>query len=386
MAALYLAKLGHKVAVVDWRENIGDKLCTGIIGRECANRFPPDPSHIYHKTSAATIVSPNGRQYIIEKDEPQAYILDRVAYVNSIAEQAKNAGAEYLIGPRITSIQKHDDKISIATRSNDREPLELEAKILILASGFGSPLVRMAGLNDGKSEDYMIGCQAIVEAPNLEQTEVFVGSQVAPDSFAWIVPLADSKAFVGMAPRKKHTTEMDTLISNLQKSGKITEIVRETQTWGIPIKPLPKTFADRVLVVGDAAGLVKPTTGGGIYYAFLSGEMAAESAHDAIENGDFSARQLRSYERQWKEVFGKELRIGYYARMLFESLNDQQIETLLEEFLSDEVIKEVINARDFSFDWHGRVIMTLMRHTNVRRVLMSFGPAAATFMARLVRA
>ena len=216
---------------------------------------------------------------------------------------------------------KQEDRVSVAARSNDKEPLNLEAKMLILASGFGSPLVRMVGLKEGKPDDYMIGCQAIVEAPELKQTEVYLGSKVAPESFAWMVPLNDSRALVGMAPRKKLTTEMDTLLSHLQQSGRVTKIIRENQTWGIPIKPLPRTFSDRVLVVGDAAGLVKPTTGGGIYYAFLSGEMAAESTQEAFENNDFSARQLRSYERQWKDVFGNELRIGYYARMLFESLN-----------------------------------------------------------------
>ena len=63
IAALELARLGHKVAVIDWRTEIGDKLCTGIIGAECARRFPPEESDIYHASRSATVVAPSGVEY-----------------------------------------------------------------------------------------------------------------------------------------------------------------------------------------------------------------------------------------------------------------------------------------------------------------------------------
>ena len=138
-------------------------------------------------------------------------------------------------------------------------------------------------------------------------------------------------------------------------------------------------------MAGDAAGLVKPTTGGGIYYAFLSGRIAAESAHNAISSGKCTANDLRGYERNWKAVFGRELRVGSYARMLFETLTDDQIERLMIEFLSDGVLDDYI-GEDVAFDWHGRVIMTTLRHTNIRRVLGTLGPSAAPFVARLMHA
>ena len=258
--------------------------------------------------------------------------------------------------------------------------------MLVIAGGFGSPLLRMAGLATGKPEDYMIGCQAVVTAPGLQETEVFVGDSVVPNSFAWIVPLSQCKALVGMAPREQVGEHMDRLLDSLKERGVIEDVLSETQTWGIPIRPLPKTYGTRVLVVGDSAGLVKPTTGGGIYYALLSGELAAETIAEAFESGNLSSRQLSRYEKAWKGVFGRELRIGYYARMLFESLNDKQVESLLEEFLSEAMLNEVMNSPDFSFDWHSRVIMKVLRHTNMRKVIRSFGPAVAPFAARLLRA
>jgi digeranylgeranylglycerophospholipid reductase len=385
MAALRLSQMGYSVAVLDWRQNIGDKLCTGIIGRECVERFPPDSSIIQHSARSAVLVSPSGKRYPVAKEDAQAYVVDRVAYVNSIAEQAMEAGASYVLGVRVSHLNVSRDGITVAT-SGENQSQTYQGEMLVLASGFGSPLLRMAGLSNGKSPEYMIGCQAEVAATDLEATEVYLGDAVAAKSFAWLVPLSGSRALAGMAPRRRENSQMDEFLSNVQKSGRVKEVIKKPQTWGIPIKPLSRTYSNRVLAVGDAAGLVKPTTGGGIYYAFISGEIAAKSINEAFRAGDFSAKQLKSYETRWKDVFGKELRIGYYTRMLYESLSDQQIELLMDEFLSDEVLNEVINARDFSFDWHGKVIVRVLRHTNVRRLVMSLGPAAAPFATRLLRA
>jgi len=385
MAALRLAQAGRDVAVLDWRAQVGDKLCTGIIGKECVTKFPPNPEHVYREASAATIVSPSGHRFRVEKSEPQAYIVDRVAYVNSFAVKAQEAGANYLLEHRVTSLEISKTCASVTATCNGEETT-LEAQMLVIAGGFGSPLLRMAGLASGKPEDYMIGCQSIVDAPELQETEVFVGDSVVPSSFGWIVPLTNGKALVGMAPREQVGRHMDRLLENLKDSGVVKNVLGQTQTWGIPIRPLPKTYGARVLVVGDSAGLVKPTTGGGIYYALLSGEFAAQTIGEAFEADNFSSRQLAHYEKAWKGVFGKELRVGYYARLLFETLNDQQLESLLEEFLSEEMLNEVMNAPDFSFDWHSNIIMKVLRHANMRKIIRSFGPAVAPFAARLLRA
>ena len=76
----------------------------------------------------------------------------------------------------------------------------------------------------------------------------------------------------------------------------------------------------------------------------------------AIERGKYDANDLRVYERRWKAVFGRELRIGYYARMLYETLSDVQIERLMDEFLSDGSLADYI-GEDVAFDWHGKVIL-----------------------------
>ena len=384
MAALELARRDHAVAVLDWRANIGDKLCTGIIGRECAELAPPAPEHIHGKARSATIVSPLGRRYRVARSETQAYIVNRPAYINSVAERAMQAGAEYILNSRVTDIRISDRQAKISVRA-DGVTAEYACRIVILASGFGSPLLRMVGLDAKANTEYLVGCQVEAIAPDLSETEVYLGDGTAQKSFAWLVPLSDSRALVGMAPRRRVNGQMDAFIARLKSEGRIASITTKPQTWGIPIRPLSPSYADRTLVAGDAAGLVKPTTGGGIFYSFISGQLAAETAHVALNSDKLTAKDMRCYERSWRKVFGRELRIGYYARMLFETLSDEQIERLMQEFLSDGALDAYI-GEDVAFDWHGRVILKGLRHANIRRVLTTLGPAAAPFVARLLHA
>ena len=252
MAALELAKRGTSVAVLDWRTNIGDKLCTGIIGRECAELVPPAPEHIHGEARSATVVSPEGRRYHIERSATQAYVVDRAAYVRSVAESAQQAGAEYILNARVTDIRIKAGHAEVTVRI-DNSLKKFACRVLILSSGFGSPLLRLAGIGGGRDE-YLVGCQVETSAPDLQEIEVYLGSAAANDSFAWLVPLSESRALVGMAPRRRINGQMDDLVARLLNEGKIGDIAGKPQTWGIPIRPISPSFADRVLVAGDAGG------------------------------------------------------------------------------------------------------------------------------------
>ena len=149
--------------------------------------------------------------------------------------------------------------------------------------------------------------------------------------------------------------------------------IANTRGMNSPRTPLSDT--DRTLVAGDAAGFAKPTTGGGIYYALLSGELAAGTLDKALTEGDLSARRLKAYERAWKTLLGKELKIGYLARLLYEALGDKQIEFLLGEVMSDELRPQLLDSDEVSFDWHSGFIERAMAHRTVGRALWALGPA-----------
>jgi flavin-dependent dehydrogenase len=123
-----------------------------------------------------------------------------------------------------------------------------------------------------------------------------------------------------------------------------------------------------VIVVGDAAGQVKPTTGGGIYYGLLCADIAVDVLDRAMARNDFSARTLVEYERRWKKLLASELCVGRMARRAFERLSDRRIERLFHMVQDSRATEAMLDAPDFSFDWHSRLIL---------RALWRFGPRVA---------
>jgi digeranylgeranylglycerophospholipid reductase len=107
---------------------------------------------------------------------------------------------------------------------------------------------------------------------------------------------------------------------------------------------------------------VKPTTGGGIYYGLLCAQIAADTLHQALCNNNLTARELATYEKKWRAILSKELRTGRRARWLFEKLNDRQIERLFQLARAKRLPESLLNSPDFSFDWHRRLILKVVRH------------------------
>jgi flavin-dependent dehydrogenase len=137
----------------------------------------------------------------------------------------------------------------------------------------------------------------------------------------------------------------------------------------IPLKPLARTYSERMIVVGDAAGQVKPMTGGGIYYGLLCADIAADTLHQALTDEDFSAKRLSRYERAWRRKLGRELRTGYWARKLFERLSNRQIDRLFEIVKAGGIDEALLKAEDVSFDWHSRTLRQLLKYQVVAKSL-----------------
>ncbi|HAE32220.1 MAG: NAD(P)/FAD-dependent oxidoreductase [SAR202 cluster bacterium] len=383
-AATELSSGGMKTLVLDQRDIIGDKLCTGIIGVECASVVPPRAELVYRSASEVKVHSPNGTSHTLGDDTCHALIIDRVSYVQDMAKDAMQSGADYLLGSRVDLINIDDSKVQVFGSSGERR-FSFTARIVILTGGFRTSLLNQVGLEKNKQLDYLVGTQIRVKAHNLSHTNIYTGSDVSPGSFAWLVPTDGNDALLGGASRERLNGRLDGLIDTLLTDGTITEPISSAENWGIPLKPIPRTFASRVLVAGDAAGFAKPTTGGGIYYAILSGKISAETALEAAVNGDFSDEKLSTYEKRWKESFGNELRVGFYARLLYESLDDKSLNDLLELFSSERVQEELLLKEGFSFDRHASVIDKTIRNREISHTLKTLGPRAAGILGRLLK-
>ncbi len=127
----------------------------------------------------------------------------------------------------------------------------------------------------------------------------------------------------------------------------------------IPLQFAPRTYGDNLLLAGDAAGQVKPFSGGGIYTSLVAARLASQTVTTAFEKDDFSAAQMSGYERAWKKEIGRELvrslRIRRFGLALGEAQVDQVVRALHSKGLQD------LAARHGDIDYPSRVLLRLAR-------------------------
>ena len=369
--AYSLASLGYKVAVFEEHERIGEPVqCAGIIGAECLERFLLFEGTVLAEVSSARLFSPSRNEIRVVRDNVQAYIIDRAAFDRALAEKAKGQGAHYLIGSRVRDVTVCSNSVRIETESQQA----FETKTVVIASGFGSKIPQKLGL--GKVNDFVRGAQAEVTIDGLCEIEVYFDQAVAPGFFAWFVPTAEQKALVGLLSRRNPGGHLRDLLSSLFQQGRIASPEAKITYGGIPLKPLPKTYGERVIVVGDAAGQVKPTTGGGVYYGLLCAEMAADTLNQALATDIFSEKLFSGYQKAWQEKIGWELKIGYLARRFYGRLTNRQIDYLFHITKSKGIHETLLQSPELSFDWHGKAILKGLKHLEPWRHLFSGGGKA----------
>lgn len=364
--AYRLAKLGYKVCVFERRSRVGEATsCTGIIGKECFDRFPIVNNGVLIQASSAKFFSPSGKCLRLSKDTVQAYVVDRAAFDRALAQKAQEQGADYLLSARVQGITFRDNCVRAAVEHKG-ETRDLEGRMAIISSGFGTSFPQRLGL--GKITDFVLGAQAEVNVEGLEEVEVYFGQEIAPGFFGWLVPTYTGKALVGLLSRRSPGSYLKNLISRLIAQGRITSAETKITYGGIPLNPLPKTYRERMIAVGDAAGQVKPTTGGGIYYGLLCADMAAEVIDGALRSDDFSGKRMSCYERDWEKKLSRELQIGYWARKTYERLNDRQIENVFDIIQANNIHEDILQSPDFSFDWHSDSILRALKNKPLARM------------------
>jgi geranylgeranyl reductase family protein len=358
-----LAQLGYKVLALDKKMAAGqDICCTGIVSKECLDLIPIDKNLIIRQVSSVRFLAPSAKPLRLWRSHEVAYVIDRPALNLALADHAQKSGVCYLFGTQVADIQAGTDRFCVAANCGEQKKL-FEAETVVIAAGFGSPLPGKLGL--GEISDFIIGAQAEVNMSDPSEMEIYFDQRLAPGGFAWLVPTRDSKGLAGLLTHQQPEWHLNKLLSSLKTKDKITSTEAILGYGTIPLRPLPKTYADRILVVGEAAGQVKPTTGGGIYYGLMCADIAANTLHQAFQAHDFSESRLASYQKGWRARLGKELQVGYWAHRLYQKLDNRQIERL-HNFISKNGIPQFIaELDDFSFDWHSELILKTLKHLAV---------------------
>ena len=367
-AAYELSKTTKNIALIDYRESLGDKLCTGIIGIECVEKYGIDKNVIFSEGSSADITNPEKKTFHLESKNPKAYIIDRVKYIQNIIQKAKDNNTEILYKSRVIDFDFTKNHVKITYKS-DGIKKEILSKSIILASGLENKLINKLNINSIKNENILNGSQLKMPTNNsslIKNTKVFLGSKFGFQGFGWIVPTKENEILIGVLTKDKSRKILIQFISEIKNKFKLENIIEKNiKTWGIPIHPLKKTYAERILVVGDAAGLVKPVTGGGIYYSQISGELAAKTIQKGIVNNDFSENLFSEYQKNWESLIGTEILKGNKLRNILFGFEDKKLNHLTKFTFSNSIISNILISKSSSFDNHFKSFLNFINNENI---------------------
>jgi flavin-dependent dehydrogenase len=302
----------------------------------------------------------------LRSDRVSATVIDRAALDRCLASTAMAAGAELRCDARVDHVAVSTSGVRVTVRGMAQP---VEARAVVLACGASYRFHRLLGL--GLPEVFLQSAQVETRFPDMPEIEVQFGREVAPSGFAWMVPLrrgGDAYARIGLMSETRSLERFAAFMASLSRRARIDPgTVPPPRQKMLPLGPVRRSYGDRVVAVGDAAGLVKPTTGGGIYYGMLSGVFAADALAGALERDRLEARALRHYETRWRQRLGQEIRVGLAFRSIATRLSDESIDELIDLAQGDAVAPLI--ERTASFNWHRKAAIALLGHPSVRRIV-----------------
>ncbi|MFQ6064964.1 MAG: geranylgeranyl reductase family protein [Candidatus Bathyarchaeia archaeon] len=372
-SALVAAKLGMDVVVCEEHEEIGVPAhCLGHLSLSGLKRLGLTlPTRVVeNEFKGAVFYSPSGKRVKIKLSSPVTCVVNRKSLDKHLAELALRAGAQYQLQSRVESLDFKRGLVKgvIAECGSSRQTLT--SKIVIDAEGVRSSLLKKAGIQTLDRSMVLKGVEAEVERTDdldRDMVEVYFGQRYAPGLFAWIAPKGDGSAKIGLATKRGNPREY--LYRFMQKHPIASRKLRKSEITDLSFHPLslggpiPKTYSSQLLIVGDAASQVKPTTGGGVIFGLLSSQIAGEVAYEAVQNDDFSEGFLSLYERRWKEEIGFDFWVMRQLRKLLDRLSDKQMDkaiSLCSRLRVNTVLEEVGDL-----DFQGRSLIHMLRHPNV---------------------
>ena len=324
-AAIRLARAGVRVLLVERFPLPRQKPCGGGISTRVMSRFPWLPDSLRqipsNPVSSLYLEGPSGDVFRKQTNGPAIILIRRIDFDYMLVSLARDAGATILSPAAIAQATQDADGVTLRTR----EGRELRAPMVIAADGVNSVIARRLGMNPGWPA-------AKLALDMMEETPTARLRAAEPDTLAVFYGYGGAHGYAYIFPKRAHVNvgigymlpyfkeRLDVTPYDLQQ-----QLVGDLRARGlmdgesdrahftpflIPIGgPLRTTAQGRVLLAGDAGGFVNGFSAEGIYYAMVTGELAASAVLDARRDGVIApARARRAYVRAWRHEIGAELR------------------------------------------------------------------------------
>ncbi len=308
----------------------------------------PNPALVVNEVRAI-IYAPNGRS--VEIDE-KGFLINKTILLQEIAVQAASEGAEIHVNEGFLDLKRKNGGFLVKTWKG-----EYEASVVIGADGYNSRVARVLGVSE--RPEPIPSLQYVLAGSRPEMADairIYLGNEIAPRGYAWIFPISEKLVEVGLgvrgAPIKPYA---DKLLRRFSGEFDRAQII-DNRGAPVPIGGVISQYIfDGAILIGDAAGMVIPLTGGGIHSSISAGLAAGEVAGKAAQEGDVSKRRLEEFNEKYRPWLDR-IRKSLKAMRALEKLSDDDL-NLLAETIDDRDIIDLSNGLNVS-----RVARKLLRH------------------------
>lgn len=349
-----LAQAGFDVGILEEHPEVGRPAhCSGLVSPRTLEVAEVEHDVVLNTLRGALVHAAGRTPLKVGGDRIYAYVIDRVELDRRLAAQAVAAGAE-LIQPARFERYRLAGGLGTGTGSGwvavtavrDRVETELRARLLIGADGARSKVARQIRGADATGMVAGLGAHADYAAnPYGDHVEIFLDHHAAPGWFGWTIPLGGGTARIGTGSANgiKPVESFERLRQSFPSTYGTARI--HSQSAGtIALWEPTSMVADRVMLIGDAARQVKPTSGGGIHTALDAAAMAARHAQAALNGPGLSSKVLGSYRSEWRRTMGRELRRQYDLRRMLTRLGPARLGILM-DLLERETIRADLESR-----------------------------------------
>jgi flavin-dependent dehydrogenase len=305
--------------------------------------------------------------FTVERREPVACVVDRAALDNYLAEKAIDCGAKVLLGHKVQYTKKSKDNIVAGGSWGN-----IEAELMIDAEGVAPKFLENNGLKPLKRKNLIPALQLDLSdtAVDTDYVEVYMDRHRTPRFFSWIIPTGRNSVRAGLACKEKIRQKLESFVIERFGEKIVGQIKGPARPGFISTHgPIRKTSSDRMLVVGDAAGQTKPTTGGGVILGGICSKIAGEIAYEAVRKKEFSGSLLQKYDLLWKKRLAKEFKAARLFRRIVDRLSEKSVDDLFRIIIERNLEKEISQIGDI--DFQARSIFHILRKRDIAKILSS---------------
>jgi len=342
-----IARKGHRVVVLEEHAEVGRPLqCAGLVSPRVID-MAPFSSCVIGQVKGGYVHSPRENVLHLDAGRTKALIIDRVRFDRSMASWAATGGAEIRLKSRVTGLHRDQGGMTVSYR-NLGNVYSVRCRVVVGADGPNSLVRKTFDLN--RPERFIRCYQAeFLGTPSSRDgfLHIFTGEDVSPGFFAWAIPTPTGYR-VGLGVDRPGVNPKNCWKALLSLSSFVELMGNRSpgaiQSGIIPLGQPRNIVDDRVVLVGDSACQVKPTSGGGIYTGLLAADHAADTIHTCLEKNELSLGHLKEYQKRCQSDVGRIVKKGMRLNKAFMHLSDEKMEEGFKMINRPDVISLILRG------------------------------------------